>query len=82
MPANVRLAEEDIMTIAAPRQDRRFSWLARPMTAEQAAKLKRLAQAAYDLDAFKPNLTCAEADLRIAALIAKLKVLDGPPHTL
>jgi hypothetical protein len=47
------------------------------MTAEQAAKLKRLAQAAYDLDAFKPNLTCAEADLRIATLIAKLKVLDG-----
>ena len=65
------------MAMAAPHQDRRFSWLARPMTAEQAAKLKRLAQAAYDLDAFKPNLTCAEADLRIAALIAKLKVLDG-----
>jgi hypothetical protein len=63
------------MTI--PHQDRRSSWLARPMTTEQAAKLKRLAQAAYDLDAFKPNLTGAEADLRIAALIAKLKVLDG-----
>jgi len=52
---------EECMTIAAP----------------QAAKLKRLAQAAYDADAFKPNLTGAEADLRIAALIAKLKVLDG-----
>jgi hypothetical protein len=52
------------------------------MTAEQAATLKRLAQAAYELDAFKPNLTRAEADLRIATLAAKLKLLDGPPHTL
>ena len=52
------------------------------MTAEQAATLKRLANAAYELDAFKPNLTRAEADLRIAALVAKLKLLDGPPHTL
>jgi hypothetical protein len=32
-------------------------------------------------DAFKPNLTRAEADLRNAALKAKLKLLDGPPHT-
>jgi hypothetical protein len=50
--------------------------------AEQAATLKRLAKAAYELDAFKPNLTRAEADLRIAVLTAKLKLLDGPPHTL
>jgi len=41
-----------------------------------------LAEAAYELDAFKPNLTRAEADLRIATLTAKLKLLDGPPHTL
>ena len=54
----------------------------RPMTAEQAETLKRLAKAAYELDAFKPNLTRAEADRRIAALSAKLKLLDGPPHTL
>jgi len=54
----------------------------RPMTAEQAATLKRLAEAAYELDAFKPNLTRAEADLRIAMLTAKLKLLDEPPHTL
>ena len=53
-----------------------------PMTAEQAATLRRLAEAAYELEAFKPNLTRAEADLRIAALTAKLKLLDGPPHTL
>ena len=48
----------------------------RPMTGEQAVTLKRLAQAAYELDAFKPNLTRAEAGLRIATLTAK------PPHTL
>ena len=54
----------------------------RPMTAEQAATLKRLAQAAYQLEAFQPNLTRAEADLRISMLTAKLKLLDGPPHTL
>ena len=53
-----------------------------PMTAEQAATLKRLAIAAYELDAFKLNLTRAEADLRISMLTAKLKLLDGPPHTL
>jgi len=43
---------------------------------------KRLAEAAYDLAAFKPNLTHDEADERIAILTAKLKLLDGPPHTL
>ena len=53
-----------------------------PMTAEQAKTLRRLAEAAYELEAFKPNLTRADADLRIAALTAKLKLLDGPPHTL
>ena len=53
-----------------------------PMTPEQAATLKRLAKDAYELDAFKPNLTRAEADIRIAMLTAKLKLLDGPPHTL
>jgi hypothetical protein len=52
------------------------------MTAEQAATLKRLAEAAYELEAFQPNLTRAEADLRIAMLTAKLKLLDEPPHTL
>jgi hypothetical protein len=53
-----------------------------PMTAEQAARLKQLAYAAYELDAFKPNLTQAEAQRRIAMLTAKLPLLDGPPHTL
>ena len=54
----------------------------RPMTAEQAATLKRLAEAGYELDALKPNLTREEADLRIAMLSAKLKLLGEPPHTL
>ena len=52
------------------------------MTAAQAATLKELAEAAYELDAFKPNLTRTEAEIRIAMLTAKLKLLDGPPHTL
>jgi hypothetical protein len=52
------------------------------MTAAQAEALKKLAEAAYELDAFKPNLTRAEAELRIATLKAKLKLLDEPPHTL
>jgi Protein of unknown function (DUF3072) len=52
------------------------------MTAAQGATLKTLAQAAYELDAYRPNLTRAEADKRIAMLTAKLKLLDEPPHTL
>ena len=52
------------------------------MTTVQAATLKKLAQDAYELDAFKPNLSRPEADKRIAMLTAKLKLLDGPPHTL
>ena len=52
------------------------------MTAEQAATLKKLAEAAYELDAFKPKLTRTEAEIRIAMLTAKLKLLDEPPHTL
>ena len=45
------------------------------MTAAQAATLKRLAQDAYELDAFKPNLSRTAADKRIAMLTAKLKLL-------
>ncbi|MGA8824523.1 MAG: hypothetical protein WB613_17025 [Pseudolabrys sp.] len=52
------------------------------MTAVQSATLKKLAHDAYELDAFKPNLTRQEADKRVAMLTAKLKLLDGPPHTL
>jgi hypothetical protein len=52
------------------------------MLAEQVETLKKLAEAAYELDAFSPNLTRTEANMRIAMLTAKLKLLDGPPHTL
>ena len=52
-----------------------------PMTAEQAVTLKRLAELAYELEAFKRNLTGTEAHRRIAALTAKLKLLSEPPHT-
>ena len=52
------------------------------MTAEQAVQLKRLAREAFELDAFQPHLTRAEAQRRIVMLTAKLKLMDGPPHTI
>ena len=54
----------------------------KPLTAEQAAVLNRLAEAAYELDAFKTRISSTEAEVRIAMLTAKLKLLDEPPHTL
>ncbi len=53
-----------------------------PMSAEQAALLRRLAFDAYEPDAFGPHLMQAEAARRIAMLRAKLKLMDEPPHTL
>jgi hypothetical protein len=52
-----------------------------PMTAEQAAELKRLAHDAYDFEAFGPHLTQTEAERRIITLRAKLKLQGEPPHT-
>ena len=52
------------------------------ITAEQTERLKQLAHDTFELDAFKPNLTQAEAQCRIATLSAKLKLHDGPPFTL
>jgi hypothetical protein len=57
-------------------------WKILNMTAEQAATLRRLAEATYEREVFQPNLTRDEADLRIAMLTAKLKLLGEPPHTL
>ena len=53
-----------------------------PMSAEQAACLKSLSEQALEPEAFKRNLDAAEAARRIAALRAKLALMDGPPHTL
>ncbi|HEU5018036.1 MAG TPA: DUF3072 domain-containing protein [Pseudolabrys sp.] len=53
-----------------------------PMSAEQRACLKRLAETAYEPEAFSEHLTRTEAELRIATLTAKLKRLGEPPHTL
>ena len=53
-----------------------------PMTEEQAARLRSLAEQAFEPEAFRPNLTRAEAALRIEALSAKLRLQDEPPHTL
>lgn len=52
------------------------------MSQAQAAELKQLCETAFEPDAFKPNLDAAEAARRIAVLKAKLRLLDGPPHTL
>jgi hypothetical protein len=52
------------------------------MTDEQATHLKNLSEQAFEPEAFKRNLDGAEATLRIAALRAKLRLMDGPPHTL
>ncbi len=52
------------------------------MSDEQATRLKSLSEQALEPDAFKPGLDAAEAARRIAALQAKLALMDGPPHTL
>jgi Protein of unknown function (DUF3072) len=50
------------------------------MTAEQAELLRKLAFDAYEPEAFRPNLTKAEAEQRIEALRAKMKLMGEPPH--
>jgi hypothetical protein len=52
-----------------------------PMTPEQAALLRQLAEAAFDHQAFGEHLTQHEAARRIATLQAKLKLQGEPPHT-
>ena len=52
------------------------------MTDAQRTLLHRLARDGYEPDAFSEHLTEVEASRRIAMLEAKLKLLDGPPHTL
>jgi len=52
------------------------------MTSEQAILLRQLAFDSYEPEAFKPNLTKAEAEQRIEVLRAKLKLMSEPPHTL
>jgi hypothetical protein len=61
----------------AAREDRQ-----QPMTPAQAARLRVLSEEAFEPEAFSSRLTRAEADLRIETLSAKLKLQDGPPHTL
>jgi len=50
------------------------------MTSDQAIQLRQLAFDAYEPDAFRPNLTRTEAERCIAALQAKLRLMDDPPH--
>lgn len=51
-----------------------------PMSAEQAALLRKLAFDAYEPEAFSPSLTKAEAQQRIDVLQAKMKLMTEPPH--
>ena len=53
-----------------------------PMTNSQASYLRWLSEQALELEAFHPGLTRAEADRRIRALEAKLRLQNGPPHPL
>lgn len=52
-----------------------------PMTGAQASYLKTLSEQALEPQAYDQTLTKAEASKRIDALKAKLRLLDGPPHT-
>jgi hypothetical protein len=53
-----------------------------PMTESQIATLQRLAHEALEPDAFSRHLSKADAQRRIDALTAKLRLQDGPPHVL
>lgn len=65
-------------TVYTPIMARKSSTL---MTVLQAKELRRLALDAYELEAYSPNLTKAEAEMRIRVLRAKLKLMSEPPHT-
>jgi hypothetical protein len=52
-----------------------------PMTPAQKAELRQLAVDAYELDAYGRRMTQRDAEIRIAMLRAKLKLLSEPPHT-
>jgi len=52
------------------------------MTPQQASELKALAEEAFEPEAYRDHPSQAEALRRIEALRAKLRLQDGPPHTL
>jgi len=52
------------------------------MTTDQKKLLRQLAFDGYEPEAFSEQLTQDEAAKRIAMLQAKLRLMDGPPHTL
>ena len=52
------------------------------MTTDQKTLLRQLAFDGYEPEAFSEQLTQDEAAKRIAMLQAKLRLMDGPPHTL
>jgi Protein of unknown function (DUF3072) len=72
------------MTSAGPADpgNDRPSETIQPMTQEQASLLEILSEQAFEPEAFNRTLDRAEAARRIAALQAKLRLQNGPPHTL
>ena len=73
---------DDCEAVMTRQEPKRGADVNTPMSAAQAAELRQLAYDAYEPDAFQERLTAAEAERRIETLKAKLKLLDGPPHTL
>lgn len=52
-----------------------------PMTGDQAASLKRLAEEIKEPQAFDEGLSKSEAERRIYRLQERLRLWDLPPHT-
>ena len=69
-------------TTGAPATNSDYATGEEPMTEAQTSLLQRLAEEAFEPEAFSRQLSRAEAQRRIEALAAKLQLQDGPPHTL
>jgi hypothetical protein len=83
MKTKSRKIRKNAKTTRAPRRRPTLSTsLGARMTADQEARLRQLAHDAYELETFSVQLTQTEAAARIAMLEAKLRLQDGPPHTL
>ena len=69
-------------TTGAPATNSDYAAVEEPMTEAQMSLLRRLAEEAFEPEAFSRQLSRAEAQRRIEALAAKLRLQDGPPHAL
>lgn len=67
--------------IASTRMTNRGAWVPEPMTGNQVAALRRLAEELREPHAFDAGLSKNEATRRIDRLQEKLRLCDLPPHT-